>query len=69
MDSTAQQNASAIDFFSSTLACIGSAMILAKKDSVGNVQKALAKHYYKPNKLKPAIIPCVTTEGAGLTEF
>ncbi len=44
-------------------------MILAKKDSVGNVQKALAKHYYKPNKLKPAIIPCVTTEGAGLTEF
>jgi len=44
-------------------------MILAKKDSVGAVQKALIKQYYKPDKLKPAIIPCTTTEGAGLAEF
>ncbi len=47
----------------------GCIMILAKKEVVPIVQKALTKHYYRPNKLKPAIIPCTTTEGAGLAEF
>ncbi|HHH75550.1 MAG TPA: hypothetical protein ENL03_00830 [Phycisphaerae bacterium] len=47
----------------------GCIMILATKESVPAIQKALTKHYYKPNNLKPAIIPCTTTEGAGLAEF
>jgi len=47
----------------------GCIMIMAQKDAVDNLYKALIKHYYKPNKLKPAIIPCVVTEGAGLAEF
>jgi len=47
----------------------GCVMILAKKEAVPAVQKALVKQYYKPNKLKPAVIECTTTEGAGLAEF
>ena len=47
----------------------GCIMILAKKEAVKAVQKALTEKYYKPNKLKPAIIPCITVEGAGLIEF
>lgn len=47
----------------------GCIMILAKKDAVQAVQKKLTKHYYKPNKLKPAIIPCTTTQGASILEF
>lgn len=47
----------------------GCIMILAKTQSVQPVQKALIEHYYRPAKLKPAIIPCVTVEGAGLSGF
>ena len=47
----------------------GCIMILAKKDSLEQLRKALNKNYYKPNKLPSAVIDCVTTEGAGLVEF
>jgi len=47
----------------------GCIMILAKKDAVKALQKALTEKYYKPHRLKPAIIPCITVEGAGLVEF
>lgn len=47
----------------------GCIMILARRDCLDKVQQALTKYYYKPNKLKPAILNCVTTEGAGLAEF
>ena len=47
----------------------GCIMILAKKGTVPAVQKTLTKYYYKPNGLKPAVLPCTTTEGAGLAEF
>lgn len=47
----------------------GCIMIMAKKERVDAVCKALTKHYYKPNKLKPAVFPCITVEGAGLAEF
>ena len=47
----------------------GCIMILAEKDALENIKAALNKGYYKPNKLKPDIIPCVMVEGAGLVEF
>ncbi|MHC4123514.1 MAG: galactokinase, partial [Planctomycetota bacterium] len=47
----------------------GCIMVLTEKNCVDNIQKALIKHYYKPNKLKPAMIPCTTVEGAGIVEF
>jgi len=47
----------------------GCIMIMARKACVAAVEKALIKHYYKPNKLKPDIIACTTTEGAGLAQF
>ena len=47
----------------------GCIMILAKKESVEPLRKALIKNYYKPNDLAPAIMNCVTVEGAGLVEF
>lgn len=47
----------------------GCIMILAKKDAVGNVHKALVKNYYKPNKLISGTLDCIAVEGAGLIEF
>ena len=47
----------------------GSIMILAQEDRVDAVRRALAKHYYRPAKLRPAVIPCSAVEGAGLVEF
>ncbi len=47
----------------------GCIMVLAKKEAVDAVKKALIKNYYRPNKLQPAIIPCIVTEGAGVAEF
>lgn len=47
----------------------GCIMILARKESIEPLRKALTKHYYTPNKLAPAIMNCITVEGAGLAEF
>ena len=47
----------------------GCIMVLASKESVEAVRKALVKHYYRPAGLKPAVIPCIGVEGAGLVEF
>jgi len=47
----------------------GCIMVLARKDRVEAVRKALIEHYYRPARLKPAIVPCITVEGAGLAEF
>jgi N-acetylgalactosamine kinase len=47
----------------------GCIMILAAKESVRAACQTLRKHYYRPAGLKPAVIPCVTVEGAGLVEF
>jgi galactokinase len=47
----------------------GCLMVFAKKDAVPAVEKALIKEYYRPNSLKPAIIPCIPVEGAGLADF
>lgn len=47
----------------------GCIMILSSKDAVGALSEALIRGYYEPNKLKPAIIPCTTVEGAGLADF
>ncbi|MFH1924248.1 MAG: galactokinase family protein [Planctomycetota bacterium] len=47
----------------------GCIMILARKESVAAVGKALVKHYYRPARLKPAVIPSIAVEGAGLVEF
>jgi len=47
----------------------GCIMILAEKRSVDKVRNALIKHYYRPAGLKPAVLPCITTEGAGLADF
>jgi len=47
----------------------GCIMILAKEDGLAAVRKALVKHYYRPRQLKPAVVPCVTVEGAGLVGF
>ena len=47
----------------------GCIMILSRKDAVQAVIEALISRYYKPNRLKPAVIPCITVEGAGLAQF
>jgi len=47
----------------------GCIMIVAQKGCTDAVHRALVKQYYRPNKLKPAIIPCIMVEGAGLAEF
>lgn len=47
----------------------GCVMILAGKQRVEAVRKALVKGYYRPAGLRPDIIPCITVEGAGLAEF
>jgi N-acetylgalactosamine kinase len=47
----------------------GCVMILARRDCVDAVRKALAGGYYRPAGLKPATLPCIATDGAGLAEF
>ncbi len=47
----------------------GCIMVLARRESVAAVRKALARHYYRPRNLESASIPCITVEGAGLAEF
>ena len=47
----------------------GCIMIVAKKGCTDAVRRALVKQYYRPNRLKPAVIPCIMVEGAGLAEF
>jgi hypothetical protein len=47
----------------------GCIMILSRKDAVHAVTEALTRRYYEPNRLKPAVIPCITVEGAGLAQF
>ena len=47
----------------------GCVMIMAEKNCITTVRRALVKRYYQPNKLKPDIIPCIMVEGAGLAEF
>jgi len=47
----------------------GCIMILSRKDAVHTVIESLTSRYYKPNKLKPAVMPCITVEGAGLAQF
>lgn len=47
----------------------GCIMIMAKKESVGAVRRALVRRFYEPFGLKPAIINCITVAGAGLVEI
>ncbi|MBN1589883.1 MAG: NTP transferase domain-containing protein [Pirellulales bacterium] len=47
----------------------GCIMILTRRASVDAVRRALTKHFYRPRNLKPAILPCIATDGAGLAEF
>ncbi len=47
----------------------GCIMILAKKTAVDSVCKKLIKEYYKPEKLKPALLACTTVQGASLADF
>jgi N-acetylgalactosamine kinase len=47
----------------------GCIMILVQKDAVKAVRQALAKGYYRPRRLTPAIVNCIMVEGARLAEF
>ncbi len=47
----------------------GCIMVLARKQAVPSLRRALIREYYRPAGLKPAILPCVPVEGAGLAEF
>ncbi|AQQ70672.1 Galactokinase [Limihaloglobus sulfuriphilus] len=47
----------------------GCIMILAKKKAAATVKKALTKDYYEPKGLKPAVLDCITVEGAGLVSL
>ncbi|NUQ63607.1 MAG: NTP transferase domain-containing protein [Pirellulales bacterium] len=47
----------------------GCIMILARKEAVQRVRRALVRDYYKPAGLKPAVLACTAVEGAGLVEF
>ena len=44
----------------------GCIMVLAKKESAADVEYQLARHYYEPAGLEPAVTVCVPVEGAGL---
>ncbi|MBN1435554.1 MAG: NTP transferase domain-containing protein [Sedimentisphaerales bacterium] len=47
----------------------GCVMILVQKSAQQTVRQALTKNYYNPNKLTPAILDCITVQGAGLAQF
>lgn len=47
----------------------GCIMVLVRKGSVEMLGQALIDRYYTPNNRDPEIIPCITSEGAGLIEF
>lgn len=47
----------------------GCIMVLARRESVDAVRRALAAGYYRPRGLEPAAMPGITVEGAGLVEF
>jgi len=47
----------------------GCIMVLVRKRSVDAVRRALVREYYRPAELKPAVLPCIPVEGAGLVEF
>ncbi|MBN2023582.1 MAG: NTP transferase domain-containing protein [Pirellulales bacterium] len=47
----------------------GCIMVLVRKEKVPAVCRALAREYYRPRGLKPATLPCIATDGAGLAEF
>ena len=47
----------------------GCIMVLARKEAVPAVRKALIQRYYRPAGLRPDILPCIAVEGAGLAEF
>ncbi|MFZ2641639.1 MAG: galactokinase, partial [Verrucomicrobiia bacterium] len=44
----------------------GCIMVLAKKEVAVDVEHQLARHYYEPAGLEPAVTVCVPVEGAGL---
>ncbi|MCE5341692.1 MAG: NTP transferase domain-containing protein [Planctomycetaceae bacterium] len=47
----------------------GCIMILVQKDCIERVKKTLIEKYYRPAGYKPAILSCITTEGACLADF
>jgi len=47
----------------------GCIVALAEKGSVERLGSALTEGYYEPAQLEPAVIPCITTEGACLADF
>ncbi len=47
----------------------GCIMALVRKEVVPEVRRTLDRGYYRPAELKPAVIPCIGVEGAGLVEF
>ena len=47
----------------------GCIMILARREAVERLRRALVREYYRPRGLKPAVLPCLTVEGAGLAAF
>ena len=47
----------------------GCVMILARKDAVGGLRRALTSQYYRSNQLTPDMIDCIPVEGAGLAKF
>lgn len=47
----------------------GCIMVLVRTEAVEAVRKALLRDYYRPAGLKPAVLPCIPVEGAGLVEF
>jgi N-acetylgalactosamine kinase len=47
----------------------GCIMVLTQKEAVPEVRRALLRGYYRPADLKPAVIPCIAVDGAGLVEF
>lgn len=47
----------------------GCIMVLARKEAVDTLRRALVREYYRPAGLKPAVFACIPVEGAGLVEF
>lgn len=47
----------------------GCIMVLVCKEAVEPLRRALMRGYYRPAGLKPAVLPSIPVEGAGLAEF
>lgn len=47
----------------------GCVIVLTRKQAVEQLAREITRRFYRPRKLKPDIIPCITVDGSGLVRF